>query len=336
MSARNRRRRPAASTRPQPGSAPISARAGNWRDQHLYSLLSSLGRLSARPFASGLTVAVMAIALSLPLLMGWGVVNLQRLSGAIGQSQEIGAFLKPGAEALETQQALAAVEALPGVAAVQLRSAEQGLEEFRRMAAFGDALGLLQDNPIPAVLDVQPATGADPSELVEALQTLPQIDLVQHDAVWRQRLDAWLLLGRRLALAVSALLIVGALLVVGNTVRLDVQGRADEISVIQLLGGTAGFVRRPFLYLGAWYGLLAGALALALVWVLQTGLDGAVSALASSYESGFRLRGFSMLDGLAVLVGAAALGWLGAFLAAGHHLRQAQPGRSHDGQSAAA
>jgi cell division transport system permease protein len=336
MSARNRRRRPAASVRPQPGAASMPARAANWRDLHLYSLLSSLGRLSARPFASGLTVAVMAVALCLPLLMGLLVGNLQRLSGAIGQSQEIGAFLKPGTADAQARQALAAVRELPGVGSVELRSAEQGLEEFRQMAAFGDALALLEQNPIPAVLEVQPAQGADPGALVQALQALPQIDLVQHDAVWRQRLEAWLLLGRRLAWALSALLIVGALLVVGNTVRLDVQGRAEEISVIQLLGGTAGFVRRPFLYLGAWYGLLAGALALLLVWSLQAGLAGAVSALASSYESGFRLQGFSMLNGLAVLVGAAALGWLGAFLAVGHHLRQAQPGRRNDGDQTAA
>jgi cell division transport system permease protein len=334
MSARNRRRRPSSGARPAPLASGRLQRAQSWRDLHLYSLLSSLGRLAVRPFGSALTLGVMAIALCLPMLLGMLVGNLQRLSAAVGQSQEIGVFLRPGIGAEDALQALAVVRDLPAVARVELRSAEEGLAEFRRMAAFGDALALLEDNPIPPVLEVEPASGADPAPLVEALQALPQVDLVQHDAVWRQRLQAWLALGRTLAWTLSALLVAGALLVVGNTVRLDVQGRAEEINVIQLLGGTPGFVRRPFLYLGAWYGLFAGALALALVAALQVALEDAVQALASSYESGFRLQGFSMLDGLAVLVGAAALGWLGAFLAVGHHLRQGQPGRSRDGNHA--
>ena len=158
------------------------------------------------------------------------------------------------------------------------------------------------------------------------------MELVQHDAVWRQRLDAWLHLGERFAQALTALLVLGSLLVVGNTVRLDVQGRAEEIAVIRLLGGTAGFVRRPFLYLGAWYGLAAGSLALAVLALLALALSAPVAALADSYGSGFRVEGFSMLDGLAVVAGAAGLGWLGAFLAVGHHLRQVESGRTVDAQ----
>ncbi|MCG6117607.1 MAG: permease-like cell division protein FtsX [Aquimonas sp.] len=327
---RNRRRRPAASPRPAPGSARLGGRLQNWLQLHLFSLVSSLGRLWTRPFASGLTVGVMAIALALPLALGLLIGNLQKLSGAVEQSREIGVFLAVELEPEAIEVSLQAARDLSGVAEVGVRSPEQGLDEFRALAGFAEALALLESNPIPAVLEVVPEVGADPAALVAALQTLPGVELVQHDALWRQRLDGWLALGQRFAQALTVLLVLGALLVVGNTVRLDVQGRAEEIAVIHLLGGTAGFVRRPFLYLGVWYGLGAGMLALAVLAALVAGLSVPAAELAESYGSGFRLHGFSILDGSAVLAGAAGLGWLGAYLAVGHHLRQVESGRRVD------
>jgi cell division transport system permease protein len=328
----NRRRRPvaAAVARPAPGRGGVRARLRNWRDLHLYSLVSSLGRLAKRPFATGLTVGVMAVALVLPLALGLLLGNLQRLSGVVEQAREIGVFLKIELDSSAIDTALAAARDLPWVDSVGLRTPEQGLQEFRRYAGFGEALDLLEDNPIPAVLEVVPVATASTEALVAALEALPQVELVQHDALWRVRLDGWLALGQRFTLVLSALLVVGAVLVVGNTVRLDIQGRAEEIAVIQLLGGTTGFVRRPFLYLGAWYGLLAGALALAVLLALLGGLKTPVDAVDASYDSGFRLSGFSMLDALGVVLGSAALGWLGAFLAVGHHVRQGQPGSAVD------
>lgn len=327
---RNRRRRPPTVARV--GGAPRGMRAAfaHWRDLHLYSLVSSLGRVSTKPFATALTVGVMAVALTLPLALFLLLANLKGLAGAVEQAREIGVFLALELGEDAQAEALRAVGDLPGVARVELRTPEQGLAEFQRYAGFGEALALLEDNPIPAVLDVVPSSNADPAALVRALEAVQGVELVQHDALWRQRLDAWLVLGERAVEALGVLLLLGALLVVGNTVRLDVQGRAEEIAVIQLLGGTAGFVRRPFLYLGAWYGLLAGLLALALLAALRLGLASAVDALVVSYDSGFRLRGFGIGVTLAVPCGAAALGWLGAFLAVGHHLRQGQSGRTVD------
>src|SRR3546814_216472 len=101
--------------------------------------------------------------------------------------------------------------------------------------------------------------------LAAGLEQLPEAELVQHDTQWRERLDGWLRFGGRVAWVLAFLLGLGALLVVGNTVRLDIQSRREEISVLQLLGATDGFIRRPFLYLGAWYGIGAGAIALGLL-----------------------------------------------------------------------
>jgi cell division transport system permease protein len=176
---------------------------------------------------------------------------------------------------------------------------------------------------LPSVLRVSPR--GDERLLADALRSLPQAERVQHDAVWRERLDAWLRFGGRVVLVLAGLLGLGALLVVGNTVRLDIQARREEIAVLQLLGASDGFVRRPFLYLGAWYGLAAGALALGVLTLAWLGLRQPLADLAGRYGSGFALQGLDPLPALAVLAGAGLLGWLGAGLVTGHTLRLTRP-----------
>ncbi|HVR51078.1 MAG TPA: FtsX-like permease family protein, partial [Pseudorhodoferax sp.] len=143
--------------------------------------------------------------------------------------------------------------------------------------------------------------------------------------LWRQRLDAWLGFGARLVQVLSLLLGLGAVLVVGNTVRLDIQARREEIGVLQLLGASDGFIRRPFIYLGAWYGLGAGLLALGLIGACGLALRPPLAALSGSYGSPFVLHGLDALHSGLVLLGTVVLGWLGAWLVTGHFLRQTRP-----------
>jgi len=288
-------------------------------------MVSSLGRVAQRPWATLLTVGVIAIALALPILLALMLANVERVSGSFRASRDISLFLQPGVEAVRADALRADVQRLPGVEAVELRTPEQGLEEFREMADFAGTLDLLEENPLPSVLVVTPAPGVDDAGLADTLRGLPEADFVQHDAQWRARLGAWLGFGQRMTMLAAVLLGVGVLLVVGNTVRLDIQGRAEEIQTVQLLGATDGFVRRPFLYLGAWYGALAAVIAIAIALAARHALARPVAALVESYGSRFELQGLDPWFAAAVFGGAIALGWLGAFLAAGHHLRQALP-----------
>jgi cell division transport system permease protein len=322
MSARTEPRgKPAAASRVKSGGVGDRLRA--WREQHLYSLVSSLGRLAARPFATLLTVGVMAVAIALPLGLGLALGNIERFSGSVSESREIGVFLQPDVAAARASALAEELRARDGVASVVLRTPEEGLAEFRAMSDLAGALDMLEENPLPTVLVVQPE--GDGAALAEALRELPEVDLVQHDAVWRQRLSAWLAFGERVVQVVALMLGLGVLLVVGNTVRLDIGARSEEIGVLQHLGATDAFVRRPFLYLGAWYGLAAGVLAGAVLLGAGVLLQGRLSALVASYGTHFALAGPGWRATLGLLAGAAAMGWIGAWLATGHHLRRTRP-----------
>lgn len=303
----------------------LGERVRAWRELHLYSLFSSIGRMMQRPWATALTVGVMAMALVLPLCLALLLGNIERLSGEFRESREVSAFLSTKTSLDAAQELAGTLGADPRVERVVLRTPEEGLAEFREMADFADALALLGENPLPVVLVVTPSRELEPLALAQHLRGLPGVDFVQHDAQWRARLSAWLDFGRRLAWVAAVLLGVGVLLVVGNTVRLDIQSRAEEIETVQLLGATDGFVRRPFLYLGAWYGLFAGVLALLVAALASQLLSAPVAALVDSYGSRFQLRGLSASMVLATVFGSIALGWLGAWLAAGHQLRRTLP-----------
>ncbi|GAB6196163.1 permease-like cell division protein FtsX [Lysobacter xanthus] len=310
------------SAKPARSNEPVRSRSrfGSWVDHHVHSLVASLRRMGRKPWATGLTVGVMAIALALPLGLWAVLANLGQFTGDVQQSRQVSLYLEPGTP-LDRAQALAAqVRARGDVAAVEVRSADEGLRELREQGGLGDAAAALESNPLPHLLRVTPR--GDDAALATALQALPDVDVVQQDAAWRQRLDRWLTLGARIAWVLAVLLGLGALLVVGNTVRLDIQSRRDEIEVLQLLGATDGFVRRPFLYLGACYGLLSGLIALALLTGADLALREPIAHLAQAYGSGFRLQGFDPIRAGVAVLGAGLIGWLGAGLVTGHYLRQ--------------
>ncbi len=301
------------------GASPV----GTWVDHHVYSVVASLGRLFRKPWSAALTIGVMAVALALPLGLWLVLGNVARLGGSIDASRQISVFLVQDIDSARVGTLAGELRGRGDVGAIEHRTPEAGLAELRERGEFGDALDVIDENPLPHVLIVTPS--GDETQLVTALRALPEAELVQHDTQWRQRLDGWLQFGGRVVWVLAALLGLGALLVVGNTVRLDIQSRREELGVLQLLGATDGFIRRPFLYLGAWYGLGAGALALALLGAAGAALQVPLAELAASYGTTFMLRGFGPLQALIVLAASTALGWLGGGIVTGHFLRQTRP-----------
>lgn len=313
----------ASNAAPPTRPAHTQSRLGTWFDHHVYSLVASFGRMLRKPWATALTIGVMAVAITLPLGLWAALSNVERFTGTVQQSRQISLFLKSEVTVDRARALAEQLRARADVAEVELRTPEQGMEELRRNSGLGEAISAVDGNPLPSLLIVSPK--GDETTLAQSLGTVPEVDVVQHDAAWRQRLDNWLRFGVRLAWVLAALLGLGALLVVGNTVRLDIQSRREEIAVLQHLGATDGFIRRPFLYLGACYGLVAGALGLALLTAADHALRAPLMDLARSYGSQFTLQGFDLPQAVAIVIASGILGWLGAGLVTGHYLRQTRP-----------
>jgi len=304
-------------------SGTLTGKPKAWLDHHAYSLVSAFGRIARRPGSTLLTIGVMAVALALPLGLWLVLDNVGRFAGSAQQSRQIALFLDIEVDAARAAELADELRARDDVTAVDVRTPEDGLAELREQGGLDAAIDALDANPLPSVLLVTPA--GDGALRADALREAPGVEMLQHDAEWRRRLDGWLRFGGRVAFVLALLLGLGAVLVVGNTVRLDIQSRREEIGVLQLLGASDGFIRRPFLYLGAWYGLGAGLVALALLTATNLALQPPLAELATSYGSDFALEGLGPAQAGWVLLGATVLGWLGAGVVTGHFLRQTRP-----------
>jgi len=297
--------------------------------RHVQALLFALGRLARAPFATTFTVLVIALAITLPALFGLMVGSLRFATGQLAQSIGISVYFKRDVSIDKVRQLAQSVRERAGVASVKVIPADEALESFRKESGFGTALDALTDNPLPHVIDVRPseeaATPAHLEELKRYLAAWPEVDLVQVDSDWVQRLDAILDLARRLLLGTAALLGVGVIAVIGNTVRLEILNRRAEIEITKLVGGSNAFVRRPFLYTGVLYGGFGALLALVLTLIVRALLEQPIHRLAVSYGSDFALLlpGFAQCG--ALLAAGAGLGLIGAWVSASRHLGDTAP-----------
>jgi cell division transport system permease protein len=297
--------------------------------RHLQAFLGSLGKLARSPAATVLTLIVIALALALPTALRVFVINAQAATGNFAGAVDMSVYLKTDTPLAKAQQLAQAAQQRSDVATVTLIPADQGLQEFRKYSGFGDALTALKENPLPHVLHVRPRTAYTSGAALESLRRYfsawPEVDLVQVDAEWVMRFNAILDLLRQVLLLAAALLGVGVLAVIGNTIRLEIQGRRAEIEVTKLVGGSNAFVRRPFLYTGMLYGLGGALLAWGIVAIAIVVLGEPVATLARLYGSRYVLRG-PTTDDVGILLGAGVvLGWLGAWIAAARHLRDVEP-----------
>jgi cell division transport system permease protein len=297
--------------------------------RHAQALLGSLGRLARSPFATFLTVLVIGLALALPLALELLVSNASTATGNVVNAIDVSVYFKQGVPLNKVRELAAQARQHPGVGAVRVISADDALKEFREYSGFGAALQALQQNPLPHVLHVRPAATAMSPAALDALRGYfagwSDVDTVQVDAEWVQRLNAILDVLKRVLLVCAALLGVGVLAMVGNTVRLEIQNRRAEIEVVKLVGGSNAFVRRPFLYTGVLYGLAGALLAWSIIAVAVLVLDRPIASLAQLYGSRYVLIGPAAREVLGLLGVGAALGWLGAWLSSTRHLRRIEP-----------
>lgn len=311
------------------GVTDVRRKFRSWSRRHSYSFFSSLGALLQNRIGSLMTVLVLGIAILLPLGLFVTLENLNRLDLRQEDWSAISVFAHSSASEPEVRTLANALQARNDIAAVQLVSPEEGMEEFRTSSGFGQSLELLEDNPLPWVMMVSPVPSGEHAGLessaiaglLEFLESQPLVDSVQYDYKWLQRLGRLLELGRATVAVLTLLFGMAVIVVVANTIRLDVATRSEEIEILALVGASNSFIRQPFLYSGFWYGILGGALAAALMKVCLIYLEVPLSQLLDAYGQGIAVSGLGSGNLMFLLVSSGTLGMLGAWISVQKYLR---------------
>jgi cell division transport system permease protein len=297
--------------------------------RHAQTLVGSLGRIVHQPFATLMTMGVIGVALALPLFLNLALQNVRTATEYWSNAFDVSVYMERRASGARTAAVAKLLRQRGDVAAVRVITAEQALAEFRDSSGFGKALDALEGNPLPDTLIVTPTLIASTPQGMDALKAaiaaMADVHTVQLDTEWVKRLHAMLDLLRRVVVLTGGLLCAGVVLIVGNTIRLDILNRRAEIEVMKLVGASDGFARRPFLYSGIWYGLGGGLLALILVAIAVAVLAQPVEGLAKLYGSQFRLMGLGFTTCVRVLSLGVGLAWFGSWLAATRHIRGIDP-----------
>ncbi len=299
------------------------------RSRHVQALVGSLGRLARKPFSTGLTVLVIALALALPMALRLLVTNAEAATGGFANAVDISVYFKTDVPLAKAQQLERNARERPDVAKVEFIRSDKAMEEFRTYSGFGPRWMRLKENPLPHVLHVHPRLTRKLPPAVESLRRYftawPEVDLVQVDTDWVMRFNAILDVLRSLLVIAAVLLGAGVLAVIGNTIRLEILNRRAEIEVTKLVGGSNAFVRRPFLYTGVLYGLGGALLAWLIVEIAVVVLGRPIANLAQVYGSHFALQGPPLEDVGVLLAAGIVLGWMGAWISAARHLRRIEP-----------
>jgi cell division transport system permease protein len=307
----------------------IGDKMSSYMVHHQRVAIDSLQRLLATLVPSMMTWLVIGIALALPTGLFVALGNVDSISRGWDGAAQISLFVHKVVSEQDSRKLAKKLQLRDDVDQVEYISATQALEEFQQLSGYGDVLDSLDQNPLPAVIVVRPVeqqvSAAATEQLYQQLKALPQVEQATIDLEWVQRLYSMMDLGKRMTLALAGLLGLGVLLVIGNTIRLTIESRRDEIIIVKLVGATNAFVRRPFLYTGLWYGLGGGIVAWLVISCSLWWLSGSVANLAGLYQSQFELQGLGFGQSLLLWLVGSLLGLAGAWLAVSRHLGNIEP-----------
>jgi len=317
-------------TRHSDAVAPVRSAGAlsTWFTRHVSTSIGSLGRLFRQPFASLMIILVIAVTLAIPAALNLVIKNARSVSDGWDNALDFSVYLQRGLSESEAQGLARLIQQRADVESVQLVTASEALLEFKQQSGFGEALDQLSENPLPHTLVVRPSPANTSQSMIllqEELGNLPEADVVQVDTEWVQRFHAILDIVKQAIAIAAALLGVAIIVIIGNTIRLDIQNRREEIEVTKLIGASNAFVRRPFLWSGFWYGLFGSSLALGLVQYGLFLLEQPVARLAGLYQSGVSVLALTLAESLSLLGIGVLLGLVGSWFAAARHMRRIEP-----------
>jgi cell division transport system permease protein len=300
-----------------------------WLMQHAQACIYSIGQIFKHPVNSLLTTAVVGISLALPTGFYLLLENCQRVAAGWDSSTQISLFLKLDVNEERARSLANKIRQFDGIDSVEFVSRETALKEYQQQSGFNKAISALEENPLPAVLLLQPElnnlTSQQSEQLLQQLRSLAEVDSAQFDRQWIQRLFAIINIVQHVVIILSILLAIAVLLIVGNTIRLAIYNRRTEIEVNKLFGATEAFIQRPFLYSGLFHGIGGSLIAWCLLSMSLLLLDGPVLRLAKLYSSDFSLHGLSVFGLLLLFIGGAALGLVGSWVSVQRHIKAIEP-----------
>ena len=294
----------------------LITRSGSYFVRHAQTLIYTLGQLLRDPFSMLMTATVIGIALALPTGLHVLLKSAELLSGEIDGATQISLFLKKGVNEKQAQQLAGRLRQMPEVGKVRFISKQDALKEFKQNAGFTEAMKALDENPLPHVVVIHPSikhTGEQAMQkLLAQLQGMVHVDVAQLDEEWIKRLYTIMDFIKRGVWILATMLALAVLLVVGNTIRLAIQNRRDEIVIVKLIGGTDAFIRRPFLYTGFWYGLFGALIAFVLINTALFLLNDPIERLARLYHSDILLSSLDAQTSLLLFACGILLGLAGS------------------------
>lgn len=296
---------------------------------HAHALFSSLGRLMQTPMTILMTIGVMAIAIALAAGFYLLVENAKQATDQLEATNQLSLFLKSELNDQDGERLLQTIKLNPDVKTVKLIRKQDAFEEFKTYSGFGEALNLLDENPLPTVIQVLPKNSLNDTQaidnLIMSLSEFSQIDFVKLDMQWIKRLQSIMSVLQRSVFVISIMLSFAVLFIIGNTIRLELQNRKDEVIVSKLVGATHTFIQRPFLYTGFWLGFLAGILALLIVFFTLLSLQTPIEQVFSQYHSSLELKYLSSYETLIFLSISSALGVFGGWAVVCQQLQTIKP-----------
>lgn len=296
---------------------------------HALAATNSFNALCRRPLATMMTIIVIAIALALPALFWIFTDNVSQLTANWQRGGHISLYLKSSLSPKATETVLVQVQAEKGVAQAILKTAADGLNELQKQEGMQDIMRYLPENPLPAVIEVIPElamnTPLQINQLFERLKNFPQVEQAKLDMQWINRLNAVLGFASKSAHALMILLASAVALIVGNTLRLAIHNRHEEIQVLKLIGAADAYIMRPFLYSGIWYGLIGAVFAVLFVNIFMLSIAVATQELAATYHMQYPLTGLSVKQAYTMVLVAIVLGWIGAILSVKRQLASIEP-----------
>lgn len=296
---------------------------------HARQAVNSLGELWRSPFASLMTIGVLGFSITLPSTLYVIVKNTEQISEQWQQASEISLFLEKGVSNADAQQLLKRLRLWPEISEVAYIPADKALEEFQLLSGFGDALNYLEENPLPAVVLVVPTSKhASPTSagiLLDKLRKEREVDIGKLDIEWLERLYALINIAKDLVTLLAVLLFFAVVLIIGNTIRLNILNKKDEIVVMKLVGATDAFIQRPFLYTGFWFGFLGGVMAWVTVLFILLWVDFSMDAFMEKYQVDFNITAMDLSTLLIMLMMSVGLGLAGSILSVQRHVKDIEP-----------